>query len=317
MSNEPKKRVATETADARGALAGVDLPDTTRLSVPKAYKMYVGGAFIRSESGRCFQTRGGASADAAYVNIPAGSRKDIRDAILIAKNAQPGWAARTAYNRGQILYRLAEVLEARTLELRASLERAGVVGAEAAREVGIAVDRSVYYAGMCDKVSALLASHNPVSGPHFGFTLPEPTGVIGVVPPERPALLGLVSCILPVIASGNTVVSLASEVDPRTAIVFAECLATSDVPAGVVNLITGSVKELAPHLAKHREVNGIDAHVVDGALAADLERSAADSVKRVTIHCSVINWHDDHVGQGLGYVERFLEHKSIWHPVGV
>lgn len=244
---DTKKKV--QTADNVVAASPLTQPKTNadlmgasepggRLRVAKAYKMYVGGAFIRSESGRYFQTQGEASADPESVNIPLGSRKDVRDAVLIAKNAQPGWAGRTAYNRGQILYRLAEVLEARSPELVASLVRAGNSEADAEQEVAQSVDRSVYYAGMCDKISSLLSSHNPVSGPHFGFTLPEAMGVIGIVPPTTPVLLGLVSTLLPVIASGNTVLVAASSADPRTAIVFAECVATSDVPGGVVNILT-------------------------------------------------------------------------------
>lgn len=299
-----------------------------RVRVNKAYKMFVGGAFVRSESGRYFQVSGLAvdgSADPELVNVPRGSRKDGRDAVLAAKNALDGWAARTAFNRGQILYRLAEVMESRRAELYSSLVRGGALigrsahGDAAAREVDVAIDRCVYYAGFCDKFQALVASHNPVTGPHFGFTLPEPMGIVAIVAPERPALAGLVSTILPVIASGNTCVVVAGEADPRTAVVFSECLATSDLPGGVVNVLTGQAKEIAPHLAKHREVLGIDAWVADAELRATLEREGAGNVKRVKTHTlgDAKRMLDEHAGQGLGWIERFLEMKTVWHPVGV
>jgi acyl-CoA reductase-like NAD-dependent aldehyde dehydrogenase len=310
----------------------------TRLSIAKAYKMYVGGAFVRSESGRYYQVRsvrtdgmsaqgtdraGGQGApheaDAGVVNIPLGSRKDARDAVLAARNAQDGWAARTPFNRGQILYRLAEVMESRFDELRGSLVRAGAEAAGATAEVEAAIDRAVWYAGLTDKVSALVASHNPVAGPHFGFTLPEPTGVVAIVAPERPVLLGLVSTILPAILPGNTVVAVAPENDPRTAVVFCECLATSDLPGGVVNVLTGRAAEIAPHLAKHREVAGLDVWTADATLRADLARDGAGSVKRVALHdaADAAALSTEVGGQGLGFVERFLELKTVWHPVGV
>lgn len=292
-----------------------------RLSVPKAYKMYVGGAFIRSESGRYYQVSGmtKGSADAEVVNVPLGSRKDARDAVLAAKAALHGWSSRTAFNRGQILYRLAEVLESRHSEFVTSLVRAGATEADAESEVDAAVDRAIWYAGIADKISALVASHNPVAGPHFGFTLPEPMGLVAVVAPESPSLLGLVSTILPVIVSGNTSIVVASESDPRTAVVFCECLATSDLPGGVVNVLTGRAKELGPHLAKHREVNAVEAWTPDAALRTQIERDGADSVKRVKTHDgrAIAALRRESAGQGLTYVERFLEMKTVWHPVGV
>ena len=297
-----------------------------RLRVNKTYKMYVGGAFVRSESGRYFQVKGANvqpsaddDADPATVNMPLGSRKDVRDAVLIAKAAQEKWAARTAYNRGQILYRLAEVLDARRLELEASLVRGGVPQHDAAREVDCAVDRAVFYAGFCDKVASLVASSNPVSGPHFAFSVPEPMGVIGVIAPPRPALLGLVSAILPIVTGGNSCIVVAGAEDPRTAVVLCECLATSDVPGGVINVITGLASELAPHLAKHRDVAGIDAYVDDAALRATIERDGGESVKRVKTQAPLATDRifDERAGQGLSFIERFLETKSIWHPVGL
>jgi acyl-CoA reductase-like NAD-dependent aldehyde dehydrogenase len=310
-----------DPADMR-AIARRDGAAGERLRVAKAYKMYVGGAFIRSESGRTLQVKspaGHAGADPAVVNVPRGSRKDARDAVLAAKNALDGWSARTAYNRGQILYRLAEVMESRQSELVSSLVRGGAGEVEAASEVDAAIDRAVFYAGFCDKYQSLLASSNPVSGPHFGFSVTEPMGVVGVLAPEAPALLGLVSTVLPVITTGNTVIALASEADPRTAIVFCECLATSDLPGGVANVLTGKATEMAPHLAKHREVLGIDAWTGDGALREVLEREGADNVKRVKTHAvpGAPFWMDERRGQGIGWLERFLETKTVWHPVGV
>lgn len=298
-----------------------------RVTVNKAYKMYVNGAFIRSESGRYLQVAGDAAlgADPATINVPWGSRKDIRDAVLAAKGAESKWAGKTAYNRGQILYRLAEMTEARGAELREVLERSGLSAQDAASEVEQTVDRIVYYAGLADKLSALLASHNPVAGPHFGFTVPEPTGVIGVLSPPVPALLGFVSAFLPVLVGGNTAVvvvpasrdAAAGAADPRVALVFAECIATSDMPAGVLNVLTGLPDELGPILAKHREVNGLFAWSEDEKLGAELGTLAADSVKRVKWLRDRLQDRVENEGQGLGLVEPFLEHKSIWHPVGL
>ena len=292
----------------------------SRVRVNKAYKMYVGGAFVRSESGRYTQVLGepDLGADPRTVNVPRGSRKDARDAVLVAKNAQEPWASRTAYNRGQILYRLAEVLESRRAELAQSIVRAGSSKAEAEREVDCTVDRAVYYAGFADKFQALLASSNPVSGPHFGFSVPEALGIVGILAPERPALLGLVSTILPVICGGNSVVVIAGEHDPRTAIVFCECLATSDLPGGVVNVLTGQAKEIAPHIAKHREVIAMDLWTEDAALTAACEKDGSANVKRIKAHVPLgEDIYNEARGQGIGWIERFLETKTIWHPVGV
>jgi acyl-CoA reductase-like NAD-dependent aldehyde dehydrogenase len=293
-----------------------------RLRINKAYKMFVGGAFVRSESGRYFQVTSAGEvddADPSTVNVPRGSRKDVRDAVVVAKNAWSGWDKRTAYNRGQILYRLAEVMESRRPELTQSLIRGGQTEAAAAAEVDAAVDRAVFYAGFSDKFQSLVASFNPVSGPHFNVSVPESMGTIGVVAPDRPALLGLVSTVLPVIVGGNTCIALASEKDPRTAIVWSECVATSDMPGGVVNVLTGQAKELAIPLAKHREVNGIDAWIVDAELRKSVENDSADSVKRVKTRVPMDPdaWSDARKGQGLGWIERFLETKTIWHPVGL
>lgn len=333
MASEKKRTETAERASATDVgtsfeTALKDAPimkafdgDKARVRVAKAYKMYVGGAFVRSESGRYFQVGSAAGHDGAdpdTVNVPRASRKDVRDAVLVAKNAQAGWEKRTAYNRGQILYRLAEVMESRRPELVQSLERSGLSAEAASAEVDTSIDRVIFYAGFADKYFALVASSNPVSGPHFGFSVPEAMGVIGVVAPDRPALLGLVSTVIPVITGGNSVVALASERDPRTAIVFSECLATSDLPGGVVNILTGQAKEISGPLAKHREIIGIDAWIVDAELRKAVEADGADSVKRVKTQVPMDPeaWAGGR-GQGLGWIERFLETKSIWHPVGL
>ena len=299
---------------------GTDTETTARVPVAKAYKMYVGGAFVRSESGRYLQVGGAAegSADPATVNIPRGSRKDARDAVLAAKNAQAGWAGRTAYNRGQILYRLAEMLESRRAELVTSLERGGRGRGGAERETDAAIDRAVYYAGFADKFQSLVASSNPVSGPHFGFSVPDAMGVVAIVAPARPVLLGLVSTILPAIVGGNTVVVVASAEDPRTAILLCECLATSNLPGGVVNLLTGDAAEIAPHLAKHREVAALEAFTADAALRTTLEREGTGSVKRVRTSAplDLTAWELDGTGQGLGWISGTSRRRQSGTPSG-
>ncbi len=289
------------------------------LGVRKAFKMYVGGAFVRSESGRYFQVpETKAKGEHGTVeNVPLGSRKDTRDAVKVAHEAFGGWSKRVAANRGQILYRLAEMTDARRAELATALEKGGLSKADAEREVAASIDRIVAFAGWTDKYQSLFSSLNPVGGPHFDFTLPEPMGVVAIVAPRRPALLGLVSAILPVIASGNTCVALVSEDDPRTAIAFAECLATSDLPGGVVNLLTGKVSEMLPHLAKHFEVAALDLHGVEGALAKECETFAADSVKRVRNRSLGLDtWFDAEACESPRWIERFVEMKTIWHPSG-
>jgi acyl-CoA reductase-like NAD-dependent aldehyde dehydrogenase len=293
--------------------------DGARLRVNKAYKMYVGGAFIRSESGRTFQVQGGPErngADPETVNIPRASRKDLRDAVVAARGQQDKWAQRTAYNRGQILYRLAEVMESRRAELVESLQRGGLAFDMAEAEVNEAVDRTVYYAGMCDKVSALFASHNPVAGPHFGFSLPEATGLACVIAPQEPVLLGLVATCLPLICSGNVVIALASERDPRTAVVFAECLATSDMPGGVFNILTGSAADVGPIMARHRDVGVLDVTTTDQALRKALEELASESVKRVRTR---VEPERDFWLRAYGptWVEAGIETKTVWHPMGI
>jgi acyl-CoA reductase-like NAD-dependent aldehyde dehydrogenase len=264
----------------------------SRLPVKKTYKLYIGGEFPRSESGRTYEAQG--------ANVARGSRKDLRDAVRAARQAFPKWAAMTAYNRGQVLYRIAEMMEARRTEF-AEL----CTGAE---EVDRSVDRFVWYAGWADKLAQVLGSSNPVAGPYFNFTVPEPTGVVGIVAPDEPPLAGLVSRVAPAIVGGNAAVVVASESSPLAAIELAEVLATSDVPGGVVNLLTGRRDELAPVLAAHMDVNALDLGGSDGQVE-ELERLAADNVKRV------VRGSAD--GQSPWEIAAFLELKTVWHPIGV
>ena len=263
----------------------------SRLPVKKTYKLFIGGAFPRSESGRTYEAEG--------QNVARASRKDVRDAVRVAHAALPKWAGMTAYNRGQVLYRLAEMIEARTAEF-AELS-------SGQDEVERSVDRIVWYAGWADKLAQVIGSSNPVAGPYFNFTVPEPTGVVAVIAPDEPPLLGLVTRLLPALTGGNAVVAVASETHPLAAIELAEALATSDVPGGAVNLLTGRRAELAPWLASHMDVNALDLTGADG-LAADLERAAADNVKRVV--------HGEADAQSPWDIASFLELKTVWHPVG-
>ena len=262
-----------------------------RLPVKKTYKLFIGGAFPRSESGRTY--------DAEGQNVARASRKDVRDAVRAARGAQPGWAAATAYNRGQVLYRLAEMVEARVAEF-AEL-------CSGRDEVERSIDRIVWYAGWADKLPQVLGGSNPVAGPYFNFTVPEPTGVVAVLAPDEPPLLGLVTRLLPPLVGGNAVVAVASETRPLAAIELAEALATSDVPGGVVNLLTGNHAELAPVLASHMDVNAIDLCGADGD-APELERLAADNVKRVVRGRADV--------QSPWEIASFLELKTVWHPMG-
>jgi acyl-CoA reductase-like NAD-dependent aldehyde dehydrogenase len=264
----------------------------TRLSVKKTYKLYIGGAFPRSESGRTFEAGGH--------NVARASRKDARDAVRAARAALPGWSGMTAYNRGQILYRLAEMMEARASDLENACS-----GRD---EVEAAIDRTVWYAGWADKLAQVLGSSNPVAGPYFDFTVPEPTGVVATLAPSDPPLLGLVSRVLPALVGGNTVVAVAGEPAAVAAVELAEALATSDFPGGSVNVLTGFADELAPWLAGHMDVNAIDLTGVDGD-TADLERAAAENVKRVV--------RSDAGSQSPWEIARFLELKTVWHPIGL
>jgi len=264
----------------------------SRLPVRKTYKLYIGGEFPRSESGRTYEAQG--------ANVARASRKDVRDAVREARTAFPKWAGLTAYNRGQVVYRIAEMLEARRAEFSELCS--------GSKEVDRAVDRLVWYAGWADKLPQVLGSSNPVAGPYFNFTVPEPTGVVGILAPEEPALLGLVTRVAPAIVGGNAAVVVASESSPLASVELAEVLATSDVPGGVVNLLTGRREELAPVLASHMDVNAIDLAGADGQ-SEELERLAADNVKRV-----VRGKPDD---QSPWDIADFLELKTVWHPIGV
>jgi acyl-CoA reductase-like NAD-dependent aldehyde dehydrogenase len=263
-----------------------------RLPIKKTYKLFIGGAFPRSESGRTYEAQG--------QNVARGSRKDLRDAVVAARGAQGTWAGATAYNRGQVLYRVAEMMEARVDEF------AALTGDRS--EVERAIDRWVWYAGFADKLAQAIGSSNAVAGPYFNFTVPEPTGVVGIVAPDEPPLLGLVSRVAPALVGGNAIVAIASETKPLAAVELAEVLATSDVPGGVANILTGHRAELAPWLASHMDVNAIDVTGADG-LRPDLERAAAENVKRVVAASPD--------SQSLYEISAFLELKTVWHPIGV
>jgi acyl-CoA reductase-like NAD-dependent aldehyde dehydrogenase len=290
------------------------MTDADRLAIRKTYKLYVGGAFPRSESGRSYAITG--ADDSFLANVSRASRKDVRDAVVAARGAFTGWATRTAYNRGQILYRIAEMLEGRGAQFVDEVAASeGVDGATAERAVSAAVDRWVWYAGWCDKITQIAGSANPVAGPYFNFSVTEPTGVVALMAPQASSLLGLVSVIAPVIISGNTVVVVASERRPLPAITFAEVLATSDLPGGVVNLLTGYIIELAPVLAAHMDVNAIDLTGVATDARAPLEEAAAENVKRVLpAPAAEPDWFDD---PGTERLLAPLEIKTVWHPVGI
>jgi aldehyde dehydrogenase (NAD+) len=286
----------------------------TRLPITKTPKPYVGGAFIRSESARTFAVKD--AAGGFFANIPQCSRKDLRNAVEAAAKAGPGWARRTAYNRGQILYRLGEMMEARREELVATLVQFGAAKAAAGKEVDAATDRLIHYAGWADKYEQLLGNVNPVAAPYFNFTVTEPMGVVGVIAPDAPALLGLVSLFAPAIVSGNTVVALASEARPYPAILLGEMLATSDLPGGVVNLLTGFRKELVPTFATHAHLRAISA-AADPAERKIIRLGAAESVKRV--HFAEFAGEREWFGrqaQSLYAIRDFLEFKTTWHPIG-
>jgi len=289
--------------------------DDLRLSVRKMYKLFINGAFVRSESGRSDPLWDGKSFGA---NIARASRKDVRDAVVAARAAQTKWWKTAPGTRGLILYRLAEMMEARRIELIERVrEGLDLSSADAEREVVAAIDRTVWYAGWCDKYSALLSTRNPVGGSHFNFSTAEPMGVIGVLAPDRPALLGLVSVVLPPIVAGNAVIVVASERDPRSAMVFAEALATSDLPGGVANVLTGYRNELAPVLAKHMDVNALVYEEGD-ELAANLGREAAENLKRISTYerRSRDDWFSADA-QSLDAIATFSEIKTIWHPAGI
>jgi acyl-CoA reductase-like NAD-dependent aldehyde dehydrogenase len=293
----------------------------TRVDVRKTYKLYIGGKFPRSESGRSYEVVDGRGRFLA--NASMGSRKDARDAVLAARAAQPGWAGATAYNRGQVLYRVAEVMEGRRAQFVAEVRASeGVTERRADSLVSQAIDRWVWYAGWSDKLAQVLGGLNPVAGPYFDISAPEPTGVVAVLAPQASSLLGLVSVLAPVVVSGNTAVVLASEQRPLPAVTMSEALATSDVPGGVVNIVTGRTAEVSPWLASHRDVNAIDlagAAGADGLAWGDLELAAAENLKRVLRPAGAgadavePDWVQ---APDLSRVTAFLETKTVWHPKG-
>ena len=287
-------------------------PAMHRLPVTKTPKVYLGGAFVRSESARTFKI---SDADGAFfANIPQCTRKDLRNAVEAAAKAGPGWARRTPYNRAQILYRLAEMLEARIAEMVGALVRFGARREDAQEGMSVAVDRLIHYAGWADKYEQLLGSVNPVATRHFNFTVTEPMGVVGVIAPDSPPLLGLLSMVAPVIASGNTVVALASERFPYPAILLGEMLATSDLPGGVVNILTGYRRELIPTFATHAHLRAVYA-VAQGEDRRTLRMGGAASVKRVRLADAGTDWFADSA-QGLEAIRAFVELKTTWHPIG-
>jgi len=289
-----------------------------RLEVRKTYKLYIGGTFPRTESGRAYEIHG-AKGD-LLANACRGTRKDIRDAVRAARIAQPGWAARTGFNRSQILYRIAELMEGRRDQFVAEVMAAEGIGRQrATRLTDAAIDRWVWYAGWADKFSQVSGSVNPVNGSYFNFSVPEPTGVVGVIAPEGSSLLGLVSRLAPVIVSGNCAVVLASETRPLPAVTLTEVLATSDVPGGVVNLITGLRRELVLHLTGHMDVNALDAYGLDPAQGVAVEELATENVKRLVRPpkggADGVDWLSPNA-QSPYLIGEFVETKTVWHPIG-
>ena len=284
---------------------------TERLSVFKTYKLYVGGKFPRSESGRVYEVSD--SKGKWLANAPQSSRKDARDAVVAARKAFGAWSGATAYNRGQILYRIAEMLEGRRDQfVREVADAEGLSRAKAAAQVDAAIDRWVWYAGWTDKITQVVGGGNPVAGPYFNLSSPEPTGVVAVLAPQESSFLGLVSVVAPVIATGNTAVVIASEKSPLPALSLGEVLATSDLPGGVVNVLSGRTAEIAAPLAAHQDVNAIDLAGADEDLAKELEIAAADNLKRVLRPQPV----DYFAMPGIDRMTAFLETKTVWHPTG-
>jgi acyl-CoA reductase-like NAD-dependent aldehyde dehydrogenase len=289
-----------------------------RIGVRKTYKLYIGGAFPRTESGRAYEVFG--AKGELLANASRGTRKDIREAVRAARNAQPGWAAKTAYNRAQILYRIAELMEGRRDQFVAEVMAAEGAGrARATRLVDASIDRWVWYAGWADKYPQVVGTVNPVAGSYFNFSVPEPTGVVGLIAPEGSSLLGLVSRLAPVIVSGNAAVVIASEARPLPAVTLSEVLATSDVPGGVVNLVTGLRRELVGHLAAHMDVNALDAFGADPQAAATLEEAAVENVKRFVRPprggLDRYDWTRE-AAQSPYLIGEFVEIKTVWHPIG-
>ena len=283
----------------------------SRVPVVKTLKLFIGGAFARSESGRTYAI----DSPGTHINVALASRKDVRDAVTAARAAWSGWIARSAYNRGQILYRLAEMMESRREQFEDSLRLAGRQRAAASREFESTVDLAVWYAGWCDKIEQAFSTKNPVSGPHFNVSSPEPSGVVGVIAPRAPGLLGLASAVLPALCGGNAVVALASENDPMSAVAFAEAIATCDLPSGALNVLTGARETTAAHLAAHMDVNALGIWDCDTALVERMQAAAVENVKRVRVFGA------DGVARADTWsphrILDFMEIKTVWHPAGV
>lgn len=288
------------------------LPAKSRVSVMKTYKLYIDGKFPRSESGRTYQVLD--STGQFLANAAKASRKDARDAVVAARRGQAGWAAATAYNRAQVLYRVAEMIEGRRAQLEQDCRRAeGLTAAAATKLVDATIDRWVWYAGWADKYQQVVGGANPVAGPYFNLSTPEPTGVVAAFAPEDSSLLGLVNALAPIITTGNTAIVVSSYRRPLPAITLAEVIATSDVPAGVVNLLTGDATEIGPWLAEHADVNALDLDGLDHDYATDLQVRAAGTLKR----CYVRDTKDDDFAEPtLDRLTSFIETKTVWHPIG-
>ncbi len=288
--------------------------EPVRLDVRKMHKLFIDGAFVRSESARSDQFE----TPAGVINVARASRKDLRDAVAAARAAFGRWSGLDAASRGLVLYRLAEMIESQRDHLAARLRAAAETDSEAFREVDAAIDRTVWFAGWCDKYASLVSSRNPVAGPYLSVSGAEPVGVVGIVAPDSPGLLGLVSTIVPPLVAGNTVVAVASETDPFTAVAFAECLATCDLPPGAVNVLTGKRIELAPHLARHMDVNALDAVGLDRPFSAELERMSSENLKRTRMREAPARaaWFSAEM-QSLDDVTAFTEIKTIWHPFAI
>jgi len=282
----------------------------SRLEILKTYKIYIGGQFPRTESGRYYTPL--SKQGNPLANVCLSSRKDVRNAVVAARKAFGSWSERPAFNRGQILYRIAEMLEGRRAQFIHELTLQGLSKANSEKEVDLNIDRIVYYAGWCDKYNQVLSSVNPVSSSHFNFSTCEPMGVVGIIAAQNTSLIGLVSLLLPVICGGNTAVVLASEQLPLCAVTFAEVLNASDVPGGVVNILTGSVNEMAPTLASHMDVNGLVVSNLDDSLSKNLAEAAVDNLKRMFEFNT--DWNKANA-QGLHYISDLQEIKTTWHPI--
>lgn len=281
----------------------------TRLDVRKTYKLFINGQFPRSESGRVYEVNSSGSGGTFLANPAQASRKDLRDAVTAARSAQSNWVGATAYNRGQILYRIAEVMEGRRSQFVDEIcELESVTLSKAKTQVGQAIDRWVWYAGWADKIATVFGATNPVAGPYYNFTIPEAMGVVGIVAPENPSLLGLVDALAPVLVSGNTAVLIASQSAPLPAITFSEVLATSDLPPGVCNILTGIKEELTPWLASHMDVNAMDISGVPRESQADLRQAGVENLKRIFVFTDQLTPQR---------ITAFLEAKTVWHPIGV